>query len=128
MQKDSTNVSVFAFVSISAMFILLLGCGGERASEPLSEQAQQSKESQTLPPVGMHVYKDPQTGKFVDQAPATDKSVPHILPQGLQQLNKADENVRSAPVPAPVYQPYESPTEGGGILMDLPPPYSEATE
>jgi len=125
MQKDSASASVFRFVSVSLMFVFLLACGGEQPDQqPPSEISKSLPLPLPLAPPGMHVYKDPVTGKFMDKAPVTDKKAIRVLPQGQQQLNHIDGEAE----PATVTEPYESVNEGGGILLDLPPPYSETKE
>jgi len=91
-------------------FVVLPACGG--GQKPHSPSAQPS-------PPGMHVYKDPVTGKFVSPPPPpSDTSTSRVLPQALQQIKRPGGATRPA-------QEYKSPAKGGGILLDLPAPYSD---
>ncbi|HEB57388.1 MAG TPA: hypothetical protein ENI98_14020 [Gammaproteobacteria bacterium] len=100
---------------LSGIFLILQACGGGQTSE--------HARSQSLPP-GMHVYKDPVSGEFVPQPPASDRFSPSVLPQALQQINRPGAT-KPASRPA---QEYKSPAEGGGVLLDLPAPYSDRQE
>ncbi len=106
--------SVLKLFSLTGVCAVLLACGGGQTSEQPPAQS---------PQPGMHVYKDPLSGKFVAQPPVSDRVNPPVLPQALQQIKRTD--TKPAPRPA---QEYTSPAEGGGILLDLPAPYSAAQE
>ncbi|VAX14349.1 hypothetical protein MNBD_GAMMA24-133 [hydrothermal vent metagenome] len=111
MQKIRMLQPVLTRFCLPGIFLVLSACGGGQEKDRLA--------TQSLPP-GMHVYKDPVSGEFVPQPPS-DRFNPRALPQALQQINKP---TGTAPVSKPA-QEYKSPANGGGILLDLPAPYSD---
>jgi len=124
MQNNRIAVQTFKFITLLSAVLTLLACGGGQAPESLEQPP--SEPAQQLPQAGMHIYKDPVTGEFVSQPPRIDKHASQVMPQGLQQLNKT-EAVDSS-VAETAAEEYESPVDGGGMLLDLPPPYSEIKE
>ncbi|NOZ38367.1 MAG: hypothetical protein GXP11_09965 [Gammaproteobacteria bacterium] len=112
MRKIRMLKSVLKLCCLSGLFLVLPACGDGQKSD-------QSR-VQSLPP-GMHVYKDPVSGEFVAQPPSADRFTPRTLPRSLQQINKP---TGTKPVSKPA-QEYKSPTDDGGILLDLPAPYSD---
>ncbi len=122
MQKYRAVLSGLKLLCLSGAIVFLLACGG---GEDIDHQPLASDRKSPQP--GMHVYKDPTTGEFVAQPPAEDKSTNRVLPQSLQQVNGQDNPAESVSKPASdQVQEYESPGPGGGTLLDLPAPYSEA--
>ncbi len=97
---------------LTGFFLVLAACDGRHDTA-------QSPRPPTQP--GMHVYKDPVSGKFVAQPPPSDSLAPQVLPRALQRINRST-GTESASKSA---QEYKSSTKGGGILLDLPAPYSD---
>lgn len=101
---------LLTFACLAGIFLVLAACDGRHKTDQLPGLPVQP---------GMHVYKDPVSGKFVAQPPS-DRLASQVLPRALQQINRS-----AATKPASKSaQEYKSSTKGGGILLDLPAPYS----
>jgi len=121
MQKYRMPLSGLKLFCLSGATVFLLACGAGQDADH-----QPSVSGEKLPQPGMHVYKDPVTGEFVAQPPVDDRYTGHALPQ---QVNGPDSETEPASGPTPDQaQEYESPGPGGGILLDLPAPYSETQD
>ncbi len=99
--------------------IFLSACGGQADDR-------KAESGRILPPPGMHVYKDPQTGEFIAQPAveqAAEQASVRVQAPSRQQANHADDGREAEQA-----QEYEAPVVGGGVLMDLPAPYSEPQE
>ena len=121
-KNRSLRWSGLKYSCLLCLLILLTACSNDQAPDQISTE--QPESGRTLPPPGMRVYKDPVTGEFVAQPPAEDRTTVQLQPQSLQQISP-DNTTESQPEQA---REYESPAEGGGILLDLPPPYSDTQE
>lgn len=102
MQKHSIRLSAIKFSGLLGMILFLLACDGGQVSDTHAVQP------------GMHVYKDPVTGLFVDQPPRENEATTHKPTRAVTSPELGQE--------------YESPTLDGGMLRDLPAPYSDKSE
>lgn len=111
MNNKQTGLFTVKHASVMLVSALLFACGSD-STEPLDESGR------SLPQPGMHVYKDPLTGEFIAQPPIEDGFGIRIQPPSLQPPNQPGD------IPVLPHE-YESPAEDGGVLLDLPAPYSD---
>lgn len=116
MQNNGIRLPAFKLLCMLLTFTFLLAC---------SETGTQTQPGKKLPQAGMHVYKDPLTGKFIPRPPISDQSARQVQPPPLPPVHDPENNAQPT---SREMQEYESPAVGGGILLDLPVPYSDSKE